>query len=254
MYSRSHLVFISGMPGPKITEGKIPFPYNGETFETYYKLVGEPTPNTPPPLIVIHGAPATSHDYLIPLSDIAAGSSPRPVIFYDQIGSSRSTHLPTKPDDFWSFDLFIAELQNLVRHFQIEDAYHILGHSWGAMIAVELIVRHHPKGVKSVVLANTLATAASYNASVKKMEWAMPGGVGDTIRRHQEEGTTDDPEYKNAIMAFYEAHACRVKPFPKEIIFTLSQQAGDGERVWAAMYVYPPIFGFFRAHIRRYVQ
>lgn len=227
-----------------MTEGKIPFSYDGEALETYYKVVGELTPSMPPPLIVVHGAPGTSHDYLIPLSDIATGPSPRPVIFYDQIGSSRSTHLPNKPDQFWSFDLFIAELQNLVRHFQVENAYHILGHSWGAMIAVEFIVRHHPKGVKSIVLANTLATAASYNAAVKRMEWAMSGGVGDTIRKHQENGTTEDPAYKKAIMSFYEAHACRVKPFPKEIIFTLSQQAGDGERVWAALSVSLPIWGF----------
>ncbi|KAA1477482.1 proline-specific peptidase [Dentipellis sp. KUC8613] len=223
------------MSDAKITEGKIAFPYNGETFETYYKLVGDITPTSLPPLIVVHGAPGTSHDYLVPIADLAAGPSPRPVLFYDQIGSSRSTHLPDKPDEFWSFELFIAELQNIVRHFQVEDAYHLLGHSWGGMIVAELVVRHHPKGLKSIVLANTLADAASYNAKIKELEWALPGGVGDTIKKHEQEGTTNDPEYKQAVMVFYQTHACRVKPFPKEILFTLSQQAGDGERIWAAL-------------------
>ncbi|KAI0312043.1 proline-specific peptidase [Amylostereum chailletii] len=225
------------MPDLQPTEGKIPFPYGGEIFETYYKLVGELTPSSPAPLIVVHGAPGTSHDYLVPLSDIATGGGPsaRPVIFYDQIGSSRSTHLPDKPVSFWSFDLFIAEVENVVRHFKVEDAYHLLGHSWGGMVVAELVVRRHPRGLKSVVLANTLATAASYNASVKRMERAMPGGVGETIEQHEKNGTMDDPEYAKAVMAFYASHACRVKPFPEEILFTLSQQAGDGERVWAAL-------------------
>ncbi|VDB87507.1 unnamed protein product [Peniophora sp. CBMAI 1063] len=223
------------MPEPNIKEGKLPFAYGSETYETYYKVVGNLSSTSPAPLIFIHGAPGSCHDYGIPLYDIATGEGARPVIFYDQIGSSRSTHLPEKPADFWTFDVFIAELQNLVRFFHVEDAFHLLGHSWGGQIAAELIVRHHPKGLKSVMLSNTLTSSQEYRKSVREMEQAMGDEVWLPIEKHEREKTTEDPEYIKAMMTFYEAHACRLKPFPQEIIFALSQKKGDGDKIWEAI-------------------
>ena len=80
-----------------VEEGKVVFPYGEEVLETYYKIFGVLSPEGPPPLVVIHGAAGTSHDYMLPIGDIAIGQHARPVIFYDQIGSGRSTHLPDKP-------------------------------------------------------------------------------------------------------------------------------------------------------------
>jgi len=34
------------------------------------------------------------------------------VIFYDQVGNGRSTHLPERGADFWTVDLFVRELRN----------------------------------------------------------------------------------------------------------------------------------------------
>ncbi|VDB94080.1 unnamed protein product [Peniophora sp. CBMAI 1063] len=96
-------------------------------------------------------------------------------------------------------------------------------------------MRHHPKGLKSVVLSNTLSSSKEYVASFRAMQRAMGEEVWLPIEKHEREGTTDDPEYGKAIMTFFGEHMCRVKPFPKEIEFTLSQQAGDGEKVWAAI-------------------
>lgn len=45
------------------------------------------------------------------------------MVFYDQIGSGRSTHLREKKGDeaFWSEELFWGELENLVRGLGIEE-------------------------------------------------------------------------------------------------------------------------------------
>ncbi|VDB94079.1 unnamed protein product [Peniophora sp. CBMAI 1063] len=102
------------MQDPHIKEGKLPFRYGGETFETYYKIAGELKP-TSVPLVFVHGAPGTCHDYGVPLYDLAAGENARPVIFYEQIGTSRSTHLLDKPATFWTFELFNAELPKVAR-------------------------------------------------------------------------------------------------------------------------------------------
>src|ERR1700761_9194593 len=60
-------------PAP-VKEGKIPFIVGHETFETYYKVFGDIDSCADGPLIVLHGGPGISHDYLIPLSDLASRS------------------------------------------------------------------------------------------------------------------------------------------------------------------------------------
>ena len=61
----------------------------------------------------------------------------RAVIHYDQIGNGRSTHLPDRGADFWTVDLFLDELDNLLAHLGIADRYHLLGQSWGGMLGAE---------------------------------------------------------------------------------------------------------------------
>lgn len=77
-------------------------------------------------------AAGMSHDYLVPLADL---SNTRPIILYDQIGNARSTRFPDKPQSFWTIDLFIDELVNLLAHFGVQEEFYLLGHSWGGILA-----------------------------------------------------------------------------------------------------------------------
>ncbi|PBK84054.1 hypothetical protein ARMGADRAFT_1088764 [Armillaria gallica] len=88
-----------------MTEGSIHFNYQGEEYQTWYKVVGN---RTRTPLIVAHGGP---------------------VAYYNRIGNSRSTHLPSKPPSFWTIDLFITELVNLLEHFHFQEGFDFLGHT-----------------------------------------------------------------------------------------------------------------------------
>jgi len=51
-----------------------------------------------------------------------------------------------------------------------------------------------------------------------KLVAQLPPEVQDALRRHQEAGTYDDPEYKAATKVFNERHLCRVVPNPQEVI------------------------------------
>jgi L-proline amide hydrolase len=42
--------------------------------------------------------------------------------------------------------------------------------------------------------------------------------VEATLKRHEEAGTTDDPEYEEACMVFYKRHLCRLDPWPDEVV------------------------------------
>ena len=87
-------------------------------------------------MIVPHGGPGLSHDYMLALADL---SILRPIIFYDQIGIARSPHLAGKPQGFVTVDLFLSELKNVITHFNLKK-FDLLGHSWGGMLAAEYAV------------------------------------------------------------------------------------------------------------------
>ncbi|HQQ11949.1 MAG TPA: hypothetical protein PK855_02240, partial [Bacteroidales bacterium] len=53
--------------------------------KVWYCIEGAEKPNVP--LIIVHGGPGASHDYLLNLGELANG---RPVVFYDQLGCGNS--------------------------------------------------------------------------------------------------------------------------------------------------------------------
>ncbi|KAJ7844639.1 proline-specific peptidase [Mycena leptocephala] len=217
------------------TEGKIPFIVDNETFETHYKLVGDIAGCTHGPLVVLHGGPGISHDYLIPLADLSLRSPTTAVIFYDQLGSGQSTHLRSKDTSFWTIDLFIAELENLLAFFGVTDRFNILGHSWGGALASEFIVRRQPRGLLCLVLANTLASSKLRNESLARLRTGLPEDVQATLKKHEAAGTTKSEEYKAAMMVFWAKHGCRVQPFPAEFLHSISLPDEDPtvlEAIW----------------------
>lgn len=213
---------------PAVKEGTIPFVVEGETFHTWYKVVGDLSIITRPPLIVLHGGPGTSHDYMIPLADLASRPSPTAVIFYDQIGTARSTHLPHKPTAFWCIDLFVHELDNVLKYFGLTSkSYDILGHSWGGQLASEFFLRKRPATLRRLILANTLAETVLRDEARWRLMRAIPAEAQETIRRHEVAGDTLAPEYKLAWRKFYERYACILRPLPAELIYSIEQSEMD---------------------------
>ncbi|KAJ7217050.1 proline iminopeptidase, partial [Mycena pura] len=210
-------------PAP-VKEGKIPFIVGDETFETYYKVFGdvESCADGAGPLIVLHGGPGMSHDYLSPLSDLASRSPSRAVIFYDQLGNGKSTHLLSKNPSFWTIDLFIAELENVLAFFQVANRFSILGHSWGGTLVSEFIVRRQPGGLRRLVLANALASSKLRNEAIASLLSGLPEDVQAVFKKHEAAGLTKSEEYKAAMMTFWAKHGCRVQPFPPEFLYSIS--------------------------------
>src|SRR5881394_86143 len=168
-------------------EGKAPFRLNSDVAETWYRIDGElrpDDPGAPAPLVVLHGGPGATHDYLLSLADLAEG---RAVIHYDQLGNGRSTHYPGRGADFWTVDLFVRELHNLVDSLGIADRHHILGQSWGGFLAQEYALTH-PPGLRGLVLANTAASFPDFIAEANRLRALLPPEAEATLRRHEEAG------------------------------------------------------------------
>jgi L-proline amide hydrolase len=229
------------MSAEGFTTGEIDFivPSTGQTTKTWYKVYGDLANKKHRPLVVLHGGPGVVHDYMLSLSDLWTKNG-IPVIFYDQIGGGMSTHISEKKGDveFWSIQLFIAELYNLLKHFNIENDFDLLGNSWGAMFAAEFAVTK-PKGLKNLVLASGPASMPLFIASQKEKLAQLPQEIQDTLKKHEDAGTTDDPEYMQAMMPFLFKHVCRLNPPPAEFMACLAWLEKD-PTVYHTMCVFFP--------------
>jgi L-proline amide hydrolase len=193
-----------------VSEGHADF----EGYQTWYRVEGELRADGPAPLVTLHGGPGATHDYLLSLTDLARDG--RAVVFYDQLGNGNSTHLPDRGADFWTVELFVRELANLLEQLGIADRYHVLGQSWGGFLAQEHALTQ-PAGLRSLVLSNTAASFPDFVSEANRLRADLPPDVEATLRRHEEAGTTDDPDYMEACLVFYRRHVCRLPEWPDEV-------------------------------------
>ena len=190
-------------------------------YETWYRISGD-LASSKKPLFILHGGPGAAHNYVDAYKLIAQQG--RAVIHYDQLGCGNSTLLPDKGKDFWTPQLFVDELENLVDHLGQRKAFHVLGQSWGGMLAAEYGVRN-PKGVKSLTIANSPASMALWTSEAMRQRSEMPKDIQDTLNKYEALGDYANEEYQKATMWVYERHVCRVVPFPPEVTATFEQVA-----------------------------
>jgi proline iminopeptidase/L-proline amide hydrolase len=100
------------------------------------------------PVVFIHGGPGSTH---ASFGGLTALADQRAVILYDQLDSGMSDH-PGDPAN-WRVARFVGELESIRKALKIE-RWHVVGHSWGAAIALEYTARY-PGHVASAVLAGT---------------------------------------------------------------------------------------------------
>ena len=108
----------------------------------HYRVVGAGADT----VLVLHGGPGLTMDYLIP--DLSPLAKHHTLVFYDQRGSGRST-APLDTSHI-SARKHITDLDALRAHFGIAQVV-ILGHSWGAKLAV-LYAIAHPDRVARMIL------------------------------------------------------------------------------------------------------
>ncbi|MEA9730982.1 proline iminopeptidase-family hydrolase [Xanthomonas campestris] len=200
------------------TEGFVEF----RGYRTWYRITGD-LHSDACPLIVLHGGPGCTHDYVDSFIDLAG--SGRAVIHYDQLGNGHSTHLPNADPSFWTVGLFLDELHALISHLGLAQ-YALLGQSWGGMLAAEHAVRR-PAGLRALVIANSPASMGLWRAAALRLRARLPEPVQAALDEHEAAGTLDSPAYRAATQAFYAQHVCRVLPWPAEVARTFAAIDAD---------------------------
>jgi L-proline amide hydrolase len=196
-------------------EGRVKF---GE-YETWYRISGD-LHSSKAPVFVLHGGPGAAHNYVDAYKLLSLRG--RAVIHYDQLGCGNSTLLPDKGPTFWTPQLFVDELNNLVDRLEQRGRFHVLGQSWGGMLAAEYGVRR-PHGLRSLIIANSPASMTLWVEEANRLRSEMPKEVQETLDRHERHSTMRHPDYLKATMDFYERHVCRVVPFPPEVKASFDQ-------------------------------
>lgn len=133
-----------------------------------YQVFDPPATSTPPspsllPIVMVHGGPGWSHDYMLPLKQQACRG--RRVVFYDQVGaglSERPASANATAPWLLSLDYYPQELQHLIDHLQI-GRFHLLGSSWGTVVAqLYALQTPPPPQLASLVLSGPLSDGQFY--------------------------------------------------------------------------------------------
>lgn len=173
----------------------------------WYKVSGEGT-NTP--LVLLHGGPGYSSFYLKPLEEL--GSS-RQVIRYDQLGAGKSDVV--NDTSLFTIDHFVDELESLRNHLRVEK-WHVLGHSWGTILAFEYY-RKYPSRVSSMVLGSPCIDLDAWEKSTNQLLESLPDSLQNAVTKADSTGIYDDPLYELAINTFYDKYLWGKNPIEAEM-------------------------------------
>jgi proline iminopeptidase len=125
----------------------------------YYKIIGHGAP-----LMLVHGGPGASHDYLLPY--VLPLARTNQLIFIDERGSGRSEKLE---------DAKLYTVENMVEDVEaVRQALHLgkislLGHSYGGVLAQAYALKYQ-QNLTHLILGGTFYSTIEMNKSAGRGE------------------------------------------------------------------------------------
>jgi proline iminopeptidase len=160
-------------------------------------------------LLLVNGGPGLPCDYLRDSHSHLATKGFR-VVTWDQLGTGRSQ----RPGDqsLWTIERYAREMEQ-VRAGIGGGKVHVLGQSWGGFLAIEHALAF-PDGIRSLVLANTVADVPHLLAEQGRLRAALGSESVAMMLRREAEGTTGHPEYLAAVEILSWRHVHRLESTP----------------------------------------
>ena len=151
------------------------------------------------PLIVLHGGPDFDMGYLLPEMDRLKDAFR--LVYYDQRGRGKSAR-GVKPEDV-TLASEVADLDRVRRQARLESTA-LLGHSWGALLALEY-ARRHPERVSRLILMNPApVSTADLDAFRRAYAWQLGADMD------RQRAIVESPAYKagdpETVYARYRLH------------------------------------------------
>jgi proline iminopeptidase len=148
-----------------------------------------------PRVLVLHGGPGASHDYLLPqMLRLAEG---RELLFYDQRGGGRSRADATAPV---TWQAHVEDLARVAAEFRVEPLV-VVGYSWGGLLAMlhAVAANRGASGVRpEALLLIDPAPVSRRHRAVFEAEFARRQASPEVVRLREELSTSGlrerDPE------------------------------------------------------------
>jgi len=162
------------------------------------------TPDAPErtqPLVVLHGGPQVPSDYLFDLAKVDY----RSVVFFDQMGCGRSACPPPGETAQYSIEASVKDLTTVLSALGVLNRkYHLLGQSWGGILAYEFLRSRPPaQECLSLIISNTPTSVAQVEADVKKQIELLGG---------------ESSPAADVAAKFRTTHECRLPERPKLLV------------------------------------
>lgn len=174
-------------------------------------------------LLTLHGGPGGTHEYLLPLADLADRNFD--VVFYDQFGCGKSED-PKNEEDY-SLKYAVEEVEGVRKALFGNDRVHLFGSSWGGMLALAYTIKYQDK-LKSLTTSSGLASVKSTVAEMKRLISQLPQEEREAIEKHEADGDYSNPEYQEAGMAFMKKHLLRWDEWPEDVMRTMDAMEKRG--------------------------
>ncbi|MCK5379478.1 MAG: proline iminopeptidase-family hydrolase [Acidobacteria bacterium] len=190
-------------------------PVENGRFKVWTRRVG----NGDIKVLLLHGGPGGSHDYLVNFADHLVPSGYE-LYFYDQLGSFRSD----KPDDvsLWTVERFLEEVETVRQALGLED-FVLIGQSWGGMLGIEYALKYQ-EHLKGLVISNMVGSVPLYVEGVNQLRGLMPAEAREILERHEAAKEYANPEYQEILFGqLYSKHLCRLDPWPQAVVDTFDR-------------------------------
>ncbi|KAG7349827.1 proline-specific peptidase [Nitzschia inconspicua] len=156
------------------------------------------------PIIAVHGGPAFTHNYMLPLKQQACRG--RDIYFYDQTGcgeskipnANRTEDYPHLLDPQYYATI---ELPTLINYWGLHK-YHVVGNSWGTILLQYFELNVRPTGLVSMTLSGPLSDGDLYIQSQWDAKVGNLGNLPPFVQkriRHLEKTKQYESEEYNAI-------------------------------------------------------
>jgi proline iminopeptidase len=179
-------------------------------FGLYYETYGEPKKGS---VLVLHGGPGISHDYLHPLADLAQFGYQ--VVLYDQLGCGRSQR--PKAEGAYDFRRAIDEVEGIRRALTL-GRVHVFGHSYGTQLGTAYALEH-PRNLKSLILAGpVLWVPGGERAWAKMMRELPPKAKAFWNRKGAKVEDLLDPRWQEGLREWEQKHVLRWKVKPLDVL------------------------------------
>jgi proline iminopeptidase len=184
-------------------------PVVGGKYKVWTKKIG----SGPVKVLLLHGGPGFSHEYLEALESFLPQAGIE-MYYYDQLGCNNSD----QPDDpeLWTLDRYTTEVEEVRRGLGLEH-FILYGHSWGGILAIEYAL-HHQQHLRGLVISDMTAGIQSYLRRTDFIKRQLPPDTLARLAALEAKEDYDSAEYQKIMMEdLYPKMICRVQPWPEPV-------------------------------------